>query len=125
MWIEPSGRLVKKQITPREEISEVGEDFVSVRKHVEDQRNLLPIPPEARRMLTALRDVMSGDAEALETRYSPVMTEAQPLWRLRLAVHDDPDYLPIFLIGCGSQLRGIEIREPGGVRRLVVFDRPL
>lgn len=123
MRMESTGRLVKEQIAPRQEISEIGEDFVSVREDARAERNMLPIPPEARRMLTALRDVMSGDLKSVAARYAPELTEVRPLWRLRLAVHDDPEYLPVFLIGCGSQLRGIEIREPGGIRRFVLFDR--
>lgn len=123
MWVTPDGGLIKEQAAPRREISEIGKDFVSVRELSEDAANLLPIPPEARRMLDALRAVMSGRVGSVAAEYAPELTEVRPLWRLRLAVHDDPEYLPVFLIGCGAELRGMEIREPGAVRRLILFDR--
>ncbi|MDT8344641.1 MAG: hypothetical protein RQ752_09430 [Thermohalobaculum sp.] len=121
MHVAPDGWLVKAQARPRVEISEVGEDVVSLRDAPETERNLLPIPPEARPVLEALRAVMSGNLALLAERFAPALVSDTSLWRVRLAVHQTPDVLPVILIGCGAVLRGIEINEPGGIRRLIAF----
>lgn len=121
MHVATDGRLVKAQDRPRPEISEIGEDFLSLRPGPDAEASLLPIPPEARPVLDALRATLSGDLGTLTARFAPVLLPGGPLWRVSLAVHGAPDALPVVLIGCGGVLRGIEIHEPGGIRRLIAF----
>ena len=124
MRIAPDGRLVREQARPRPEISEIGEDFITIRRPPDAEPNLLPIPSEVRPMVDLLRLVLSGQAGMLATRFAPELVPGGPLWRVRLAEPGGAEKVSLFLLGCGAALRGIEILEGGGVRRVISFRAP-
>jgi len=123
--VTQSGHLVRDQRRPRREISEIGHNFLSVRKGPDEPENLLPIPAAARPMFEAIRHAVSGDTKAITRDFLLDLVATAPWWRVRL-VPRDPDMREtgILLVGCGARLGGMEITQPGGVRRVLTFDVP-
>lgn len=117
------GHLVKDQRRPRREVSEIGESRVSVRQGPDAPENLLPIPSELKPMLDAIRGVVSGDTEVITAAFNMELSATAPLWRVRLVPSDaGASGIEIVVAGCGARLRGMEVRQPGGIERVITFD---
>jgi hypothetical protein len=124
LGVTADGRLLKDQRTPRREISEVGDAFISLRQTPEGPVNLLPVPAELRPMLDAIRRAVTGDAKTIADEFTVDLLPEGPGWRIRLVPKDPaaPE-MQIGLIGCGAALRVIEIEHAGGVRRILTLER--
>ncbi|HUF87991.1 MAG TPA: hypothetical protein VMM59_11470 [Thermohalobaculum sp.] len=123
MSMTADGRLVRDQRRPEREISEIGESFVSVRQGPDAPENLLPVPSELKPMLDAIRGVVGGDAEAIAAAFDLELVASAPLWRVRLVPSDSAARgIELVVAGCGARLRGMEVRQPGGVRRVIRFE---
>jgi len=121
--VTESGRLVRDQHRPRREISEVGETLLSIRQGPGAPENLMPIPDSARPMFEAIRHAVVGDAAAIARGFELELVATRPLWRVRLRPKDaGARGTEISLIGCGEVLRGMEIVQPNGVRRVLGFE---
>ena len=117
-------RLLKDQRLPRREISEIGEEFISVRDTPEGPVNLLPIPAEFRPMLDAMRLVVTGDATGVADEFTVALLPGGPGWHIRLAPRDPAaPAMRIGLFGCGTLLQAIEIEQADGVRRILTLER--
>lgn len=124
LWITAKGRLVKDQIIPQREISEIGDRFLSVREAPDGPTNLLPIPATARPMLDAIRLVVAGDAGALANEFTLDLQPGGPGWRIGLASKNaEVSETQITLTGCGDGLQAIEIEQERGVRRIFTLNR--
>jgi len=121
--VTQSGDLVRDQRQPRREISEVGQSFLSVRDGPDAPENMWPIPGPARPMFAAMRQAVSGDAMALTRDFTLELVSDVPIWRVRLVPEDSElRGVGIVLIGCGATLVGMELSQPGGIRRILTFD---
>ncbi len=117
MRVDPDGSLVKAQEFPHGEVSAIGESFISVRRPPDAQPNLLPIPDDFVEAVEALKLLLSGEAARLAEIHSPELGTGPEGWQVLIAL---PGH-PMRVLGCGDTLVGIELREPGGVRRLYTF----
>ena len=115
------GELVRDQLTPERQISEVGETMLSTRPAPDAEPTLYPIPAEARPMLLALRRTLAGNAEALAADFATDLAAEERGWRLDLRPLAETSGTAISLRGCGAELRTVEIVQPDGVRRTLAF----
>jgi hypothetical protein len=116
MWITADGTMMRDQITPKREISEIGETTARLRTSPEADPTLFPIPDRLRGTLQAMRLVLTGEAlpEGVETGLSA----DEGGWRLTLDLGSGPTAT---LFGCGKRARGIETENETGIRRTVRF----
>lgn len=123
LGIAANGKLLRDQTRPRREISEVGDDIITLREAPGGPANIVPIPSEARPMFAAIRHAIASDAAAIARDFSLALEPAPAGWRVRL-VPEDPDAraVEVVLVGCGAVLTGMEIVQPGGLRRVMAFE---
>ncbi len=119
--IAATGDLVRHQVTPERQISEVGRTMLSTRPTPDAEPTLYPIPAEARPMLLALRRALAGDADALAADFALDLAMDESGWRLALQPRAGDGGATIVFGGCGENLRTVEIAQPDGVRRSLTF----
>jgi hypothetical protein len=117
MFVAGDGDLVREQVTPERQISEVGETMLSTRSAPDAEPTLYPIPDEARPVLLALRRMLAGDAKALAADFETDLAVEEEGWHLALRPRAANDGAAISFGGCGAELRTVEIVQPDGVRR--------
>jgi len=123
LGITSDGRLLRDQMRPRREISEVGDDFVTLREAPDGPANLIPIPAEARPMFAAIRHAIAGEAAAIARDFALTLEPAPAGWRVRLVPKGaQAQAVEVVLAGCGAVLTGMEIVQPGGLRRVMSFE---
>jgi hypothetical protein len=124
LGITSDGHLLKDQRAPQREISEIGDDFISLRQTPDGPVNLLPIPAELRPMLDAMRLVVSGNADGVAADFRVDLLPEAAGWHVRLVPKDPAaSGIQIELIGCGAALQVIDIGQAGGVRRVLTLER--
>lgn len=108
------GTLIRHQLTPKEEETEIGTRFLTQRRG--DWENMLPIPDRMQPMLSALRGIVLGDPSALDA-YDRTLTNGETGWTLHLKGAID-----LSLSGCGDTLTAIDLTPSSGERRRIVFE---
>ncbi len=121
MHLAQDGTLVRDQVVPERQISEVGENFVTVRDGPDTEPNLYPIPGELRPMLSALRGLLAGDLAVLEATFAADLSTGESGWILTLKPLSDPSLPAIDFAGCGNMLQRMEIDGGDGIRRTLTF----
>ena len=119
--VAENGDLVREQVTPERQISEVGETMLSTRPGPDAEPTLYPIPDEARPMLTALRAALAGDEAAMARDFEIGLGVGEEGWRLTLRPRAAGAGSAIALGGCGRDLLSVEIAQSDGVRRSLAF----
>ncbi len=112
---------MRDQVTPKRQISEVGETLLSTRSAPGAEKTLYPIPREARPMLLALRRMLAGDAAAIAADFTTELGGGDDGWRLTLRQRGEAPGPAVVFGGCGGDLLAMEIVEPDGVRRSLTF----
>lgn len=112
MWVEPDGTLVRDQVTPRREISRVGDLLVSVQGNGAAEPTLFPVPDEMQPLIASIRLLLTGETVDSE---AATLSTGRAGWRLDLAGAS--------LSGCGASPETLETRDSSGVRRIVRFER--
>lgn len=60
---------------------------------------------------------------ALTRDFTLELVSDVPFWRVRLVPEDSElREIGIVLVGCGATLVGMELSQPGGIRRILTFD---
>ena len=121
VWIGEDGALVRDQVTPERQISEVGQRMLSTRSAPDAEPTLYPIPREARPMLLALRRMLAGDAAAIAEDFAADVAAGEEGWRLALRPLGGASDPSLVASGCGGDLRAVEMIGRDGVRRRLAF----
>ena len=120
LMLESDGWLVRHQMTPDEEILEIGETVLRVRQGADGEANLLPIPSEMRDLFKLLRNVVVRDHRTVELgKVSDVEIDAEG-WRMPFGKFADD--ASVWVTGCGSRMRGFLIQKDDGVERRTTFE---
>lgn len=119
------GDLVRDQVRPERQISEVGATMLSTRPAPDAEATLYPIPAEARPMLLALRRMLAGDAAAVAADFATDLSTGESGWRLALRPLGDaagpaPGTAVVFG-GCGGDLLSMQMTGRDGLRRVLAF----
>ncbi len=120
MHIGPGGDLVRMQQWPEPETVSVGERFLTVTVPGGDP-NILPIPDDMAPFFLALRGILSGRPGSVSDSYTMMLQDAGPPWRVSLETGAS-DQMQTLLMGCGGQLRTIELIVPDLARRVLTFE---
>ena len=123
VFVAEDGALVRDQVTPRRQISEIGETMLATRSAPGAGPTLYPIPQEARPLLLALRRLMAGDAAAIATEFATGLAAGEKGWRLDLRPRGEASGPSLVARGCGGDLAAVEITGRDGVRRRLAFSR--
>ncbi|MEM1382646.1 MAG: hypothetical protein AAF713_09155 [Pseudomonadota bacterium] len=109
-----NGTLIRHQREPVEEIAEIGEAFIALRRDPDEIATLVPIPADIAPIFALLRRILSvGSVDGAGLSLSPDPGG----WRIDAG----PETGGMVLRGCGAVLQGLEIAEPGGVLRRITF----
>ena len=118
MGIRDNGRLVRHQMTPREEIIEVGETVFTVRDSLDGEANMLPIPADLKPLFGVLRQIAGSRDGHMQLENAAI--PGPEGWRSAMA-GPVPD-IEFALIGCGLKLLGVAVQSANGIERLTRFD---
>ena len=128
-WFEvgKDGSLIRHQTKPDNEVTRIGENFISQRRDSEGgETNIFPIPSSLAPLLSSLRNIVGQTAKTALMKFPHRLETGTTGWRLSLQtgtadIRDNPPDTLIVLEGCGDQLRSLEMRLPGLERRRIVF----
>ena len=116
MWVAADGALVRDQVTPRREISEIGDATVRLRKGPDQDPAIFPIPARLTGTVQAMRLVLTGGK--LPQGSAASLSAGGTGWRLGIDLGIGPSAT---LFGCGRRIHGIETENMTGTRRTVRF----
>jgi len=112
--------LIRNQLIPREERTEIGKRFITVRRAKDDYENTVLIPQQLRPFLNVMRGIVLG-GEAPSKEYIRRLDTEVNNWTATLT---PPDGAPITLSGCGAVLNAITFSLQGGEERRISFASP-
>jgi hypothetical protein len=108
--LSANGALLRHQVAPRKETTEIGERFITVRR--DGYENTVPIPSRIAPTLDILRSIIRGEAVSVDS-FKPSLTHSNAGWSVTLA--------EMTVQGCGDVLKRFVLTERHGERREIVF----
>lgn len=104
------GTLLRHQVAPRKETTEIGDRFIKVRR--EGYENTVPIPSRIAPTLDILRSIIRSETVDV-TSFEPSLSSSSDGWAVTLA--------GMTVRGCGDVLTRFVLTERHGERREIVF----
>lgn len=118
-------RFVRETLQPKPESVSVDGNTVQLMRHGRTRTLSLDSAPEVRAMVEAVRGTLTGNAEALQRLFKPVVSGSTPAWTLDLTPLPGQASGPIRLVrieGRQDEVRTVEVTLNDGDRSLMKIE---